>query len=154
MLNWSKLENTTELKLFNSISDRCDKVHLKLTAIFTSKLFPEIMPDDLPKIIKYIKKLKSKLIYMALDLSENNVLFLLRISIVAVLLNVGLSLASTFLPTTGNDTLPFKQYDEMVNMLKLHKKKLFSSSLLVALVAAGSVLFLPLLLEHVEFLDN
>jgi len=49
MLNWSKLENTTELKLFNSISDRCDKVHLKLTAIFTSKLFPEIMPDDLPK---------------------------------------------------------------------------------------------------------
>jgi hypothetical protein len=89
---------------------------------------------------------------MALDLSENNILFLLRISIVAVLLNVGLSLASTLLPTTGNDSLPFKQYDEMVNMLKHHKKKLFSSSVLVALVAAGSVLFLPMLLEHVEFL--
>lgn len=89
---------------------------------------------------------------MALDLSENNVLFLLRISIVAVLLNVGLSLASTFLPITGNKSLPFKQYDEMVNMLGHHKKKLFSSSLLVALVAAGSVLFLPMLLEYFEFL--
>ena len=49
MLNWSRLENTNDLKLFNSISDRCDKVHLKLIAIFISKLFPEIMPDDLPK---------------------------------------------------------------------------------------------------------
>ena len=49
MLNWIKLENKDELKIFNTISERCDKVHLKLIAIFTSKLFPEIMPDDLPK---------------------------------------------------------------------------------------------------------
>ena len=87
-----------------------------------------------------------------LKTSENKVLFLVRISRVAVLLNVGLSLASTLLPITGNKSLPFKQYDEMVDMLRHHKRKLFSSSVLVALVAAGSVLFLPLLLEHVEFL--
>ena len=49
MFNWVKNENSDELKLFNKISDRCDKVHLKLIAIFTSKLFPEIMPDDIPK---------------------------------------------------------------------------------------------------------
>ena len=89
---------------------------------------------------------------MALDLSENNVLFLLRVSIVAVLLNVGLSLASSLLPKTGSNSLLFKQYDEMVDMLKHHKRKLFSSSVLVALVAVGSVLFLPILLEHFEFL--
>ena len=35
-------------KLFTNISSKCDKVHLKLTAIFTNKLFPHIMPDDIP----------------------------------------------------------------------------------------------------------
>ena len=89
---------------------------------------------------------------MALDLSENNVLFLLRIGLVAVLLNVGLSLASSMLPHTGNKSFPFSVYDEMVSMLRHHKKKLLSSSILVGIVAAGSVLFLPMLLQNVEFL--
>ena len=51
MLNWIKVESNNELlKTFNKISDKCDKVHFKLTAIFTNKLFPNIMPDDLPQL--------------------------------------------------------------------------------------------------------
>ena len=51
MLNWVKSDSNNELlKSFGKISDKCDKVHFKLTAIFTNKLFPNIMPDDLPQI--------------------------------------------------------------------------------------------------------
>ena len=50
MLNWIKTEpNNDNLKKYNKISEKCDKVHYKLTAIFTNKLFPNIMPDDLPQ---------------------------------------------------------------------------------------------------------
>ena len=62
MFNWVKYEvsdkkqNTMEvdntlidaLKDFATISNFCDKVHLKLCAIFTSKLFPSITPVDIP----------------------------------------------------------------------------------------------------------
>ena len=89
---------------------------------------------------------------MALDLSENNILFLLRVAVVAVLINVALSLSSTMLPLTGNKSFPFKHYDELVTMLRNHKKLLFTSSLGVALISAGSVLLVPLVLEHVPFL--
>tara|TARA_B100001093_G_scaffold369457_1_gene354427 strand:+ start:4768 stop:6213 length:1446 start_codon:yes stop_codon:yes gene_type:complete len=52
MLNWIKADQNNEnLKKFNKISEKCDKVHFKLTAIFTNKLFPNIMPDDLPDVI-------------------------------------------------------------------------------------------------------
>ena len=53
MYNWVKHNNVEyeqELKKFNKISEKCDKVHFKLTAIFTNKLFPNIMQDDLPEI--------------------------------------------------------------------------------------------------------
>lgn len=51
MFNWVILSKTnTNLNLFRTISNRCDKVHLKLIAIFTNKLFPDIMPNDIPKI--------------------------------------------------------------------------------------------------------
>jgi hypothetical protein len=51
MLNWIKAEPNNEmLKKYNKVSDKCDKVHFKLTAIFTNKLFPNIMPDDLPQL--------------------------------------------------------------------------------------------------------
>jgi hypothetical protein len=46
MFNWVKV-NPSVLD-FGKISTKCDKVHLKLTAIYTNKLFPNIMPDDLP----------------------------------------------------------------------------------------------------------
>ena len=62
MFNWVKYEvsdkkqNTMNvdntlidaLKDFATISNFCDKVHLKLCAIFTSKLFPSITPVDIP----------------------------------------------------------------------------------------------------------
>ena len=63
MFNWVKYEvsdkkhqstmdvdNTLidSLKDFATISNFCDKVHLKLCAIFTSKLFPSITPTDIP----------------------------------------------------------------------------------------------------------
>jgi len=51
MFNWVILSKTNDnLNMFRSISNRCDKVHLKLIAIFTNKLFPDIMPTDIPKI--------------------------------------------------------------------------------------------------------
>lgn len=53
MLNWVKLEPLNEdLVKFSKISDKCDKVHFKLIAIFTNKLFPNIMPTDLPDVSK------------------------------------------------------------------------------------------------------
>ena len=49
MLNWVRLDQNNEyLKEFKKISEKCDNVHFKLAAIFTNKLFPSIMPDDLP----------------------------------------------------------------------------------------------------------
>jgi hypothetical protein len=38
------------LKNFRKISDKCDKVHSKLIAIYINKLFPEILPSDIPYI--------------------------------------------------------------------------------------------------------
>ena len=50
MFNWFKLNNNNpNLKLFSKISDRSDKVHIKLTAIYTNILYPEILQDDIPK---------------------------------------------------------------------------------------------------------
>jgi len=46
MFNWVKVNPS--VVDFGKISIKCDKVHLKLTAIYTNKLFPNIMPDDLP----------------------------------------------------------------------------------------------------------
>lgn len=49
MFNWVKV-NTT-ISEFSQISSKCDKIHFKLVAIYTNKLFPNIMPDDYPPII-------------------------------------------------------------------------------------------------------
>jgi hypothetical protein len=49
MFNWIILDQTNEhLKNFKKISDKCDKVHSKLIAIYINKLFPEILLSDLP----------------------------------------------------------------------------------------------------------
>ena len=49
MINWTKVEQENlNLKKFSKINQKCDKVHLKLLAIFSNKLFPNIMPDDIP----------------------------------------------------------------------------------------------------------
>ena len=45
MFNWVKLGNIQD---FGKVSSFCDKVHMKLCAIFTNKLFPNIMPNDVP----------------------------------------------------------------------------------------------------------
>ena len=74
------------------------------------------------KYIKYIKKIKSILFYMALDLSENNILYLLRIGLVAVLLNIALSMVSSMLPLTKNGSFPFSVYDDMIGMLRHNKE--------------------------------
>jgi hypothetical protein len=47
MFNWSKVNPM--VSEFNKISFKCDKVHFKLAAIYTNKLFPNIMPDDIPE---------------------------------------------------------------------------------------------------------
>lgn len=49
MFNWSRYESSNvSLRDFSMTSNVCDKVHLKLCAIFTNKLFPDIMPNDFP----------------------------------------------------------------------------------------------------------
>ena len=49
MFNWVKTNQTNaNLKEFGTISSHCDKVHVKLCAIFTNKLYPNIMPNDVP----------------------------------------------------------------------------------------------------------
>ena len=46
MSNWSKIN--TEVFQFSQISFKCDKVHFKLASIYLNKLFPNIMPYDIP----------------------------------------------------------------------------------------------------------
>jgi hypothetical protein len=52
MLNWLRVEKDVNTKLyldtFNNSLHQCEKVYYKLAAIYTTKLFPEIMPDDIP----------------------------------------------------------------------------------------------------------
>lgn len=48
MYNWCKINK--DLNDFNTIGVKCDKIHLKLSAIYCNKLFPNIMLDDLPPI--------------------------------------------------------------------------------------------------------
>jgi hypothetical protein len=49
MFNMTVLNKTNEhYTLFRTISNKCDKVQLKLMAIFTTKLFPDITATDIP----------------------------------------------------------------------------------------------------------
>jgi hypothetical protein len=49
MNNWVTSNKTNNLlQNFKTISNHCDKVHLKLIAIFTNNLFPDIMPTEIP----------------------------------------------------------------------------------------------------------
>jgi hypothetical protein len=50
MSNWLNINNDVNLQLFRSITIKCDKVHLKLTAIYLNKLFPEINSTEIPII--------------------------------------------------------------------------------------------------------
>jgi hypothetical protein len=57
MFNWVKVldsESSVVVSLteFGTISKFCDKIHTKLCAIFTNKLFPNIMPTDVPPKLK------------------------------------------------------------------------------------------------------
>lgn len=57
MFNWVKVldsESSVVVSLteFSTISKFCDKIHTKLSAIFTNKLFPNIMPNDVPTKLK------------------------------------------------------------------------------------------------------
>lgn len=49
MFNWLRLDSSNKvLKDFSKSLYKNDKVCYKLTAIYSNKLFPEIMPDDIP----------------------------------------------------------------------------------------------------------
>ena len=48
MYNWCKVN--PNLSDFSKISSKCDKIHFKLAAIYCNKLFPHIMPEDLPPV--------------------------------------------------------------------------------------------------------
>jgi len=52
MFNWIASDNNKNetLNIFKTISNHCDKINIKLMAIFINKIFPEILPTDLPKI--------------------------------------------------------------------------------------------------------
>ena len=46
MFNWCRVNQ--DLQEFTKISHHCDKVHIKLMAIYCNKLFPNIVTSDLP----------------------------------------------------------------------------------------------------------
>jgi hypothetical protein len=48
MNNWTKVNN--KLEDFSKISIKCDKIHYKLAAIYSNKLFPNINIDEIPLI--------------------------------------------------------------------------------------------------------
>ena len=49
MFNWVVSDHKNKnLSCFGQINSRCDKVHLKLCAIFTARLYPNIMINDIP----------------------------------------------------------------------------------------------------------
>ena len=48
MFNWVNTKLSNNLTDFGNISNHCDKVHVKLCAIFTNKLYPNIMPNEVP----------------------------------------------------------------------------------------------------------
>ena len=48
MYNWCKVN--PNLSDFSKISSKCDKIHFKLAAIYCNKLFPNVMPEDLPPV--------------------------------------------------------------------------------------------------------
>ena len=50
MLNWSRIDKSIESFLFQQTLYKCDKICYKLASIYTIKLFPEIMPTDVPKL--------------------------------------------------------------------------------------------------------
>jgi hypothetical protein len=57
MLNYvtlNKINNTNSLNQFRTISNQVDKIHIKLTAIFTNKLFPDITSTNIPEVINLI----------------------------------------------------------------------------------------------------
>jgi hypothetical protein len=48
MLNWTRVNKTQNAVVFTKTLYHCEKIFYKLAAIYTTKLFPEIMPDDMP----------------------------------------------------------------------------------------------------------
>lgn len=52
MLNWVRHEKSVPVDNFNKTLHHSEKVYYKLSAIYTTKLFPEIMPDDMPNFEK------------------------------------------------------------------------------------------------------
>jgi len=52
MFNWVAQSNNQNLNLniYKTISNHCEKVNIKLIAIFTNKIFPDILPTDIPSV--------------------------------------------------------------------------------------------------------
>jgi hypothetical protein len=49
MYNLARLNSTdTNLQAFNTINSHCSKIHLKLCAIFTNTIYPNIQPTEVP----------------------------------------------------------------------------------------------------------
>jgi hypothetical protein len=48
MYNWVKVN--PDIAPFGKISVKCDKVQFKLCAIYTNKIFPQVMPDEYPSV--------------------------------------------------------------------------------------------------------
>jgi hypothetical protein len=62
IFNWITISNNKNenLNLFKTVSSHCDKVNIKLIAIFTNKIFPDILPTDIPKIEEKEKPVKNE----------------------------------------------------------------------------------------------
>ena len=52
LYNWSRIDKTLNACLYTNTLNRCEKIFYKLASIYTIKLFPEIMPTDVPQLNK------------------------------------------------------------------------------------------------------
>lgn len=50
LYNWSRINKTLNSCLYMNTLYKCDKIFYKLASIYTIKLFPEIMPTDIPQL--------------------------------------------------------------------------------------------------------
>ena len=80
---------------------------------------------------------------MSLNLSQDNLIFLSKCSVVGIVLNIVLSYTVgniESLKTDDNSFFLIKVLSNFINMFKHHKRVLFTSSLIVAIAVFLSVL--------------
>ena len=102
------------------------------------------------------QKNKSNINYMKnnfIDLSPENISFSFKVMILAILVNIILSLLSLKLPYMGSKFFILKQWDSIISQLKINSRRLFSSSFVISLIIFISLIFVKSL-DLIPFLKH